>query len=240
MADHGDGGGGEEVVDRPEDRGGPMESQFGDQMATEEVTGGSGTVAKGSSVVGGSSGGVGGSGAAGDDPAPNGTPLRNLARGKGIAVSEEPVEEEQTTKAAPFEFREEDIAFRPPVTAATSSHHVPITKDDITAHLPDDMLARLLDERPDIREIVLKAKEERTRAVATWEAAEKTERERKDREEPLREMEAEEKAAEEAQGPRVTAVAEAAAMRRPDYGAETYTPLTPHLLIPSGFSAYKP
>ncbi|KAI8542640.1 hypothetical protein RHMOL_Rhmol08G0153500 [Rhododendron molle] len=50
MADHGDGGGGEkvvdrledrggEVVDRPEDRGGPMESQIGDQMVTEEVTG---------------------------------------------------------------------------------------------------------------------------------------------------------------------------------------------------------
>ncbi|KAI8530401.1 hypothetical protein RHMOL_Rhmol11G0055600 [Rhododendron molle] len=53
-------------------------------------------------------------------------------------------------------------------------------------------------------------------------------------------MEVEERAAEEAQGPRVTAVAEAVAMRRPDYAAETYTSPTPHLLIPSGFSAYTP
>ncbi|KAI8568397.1 hypothetical protein RHMOL_Rhmol02G0195800 [Rhododendron molle] len=88
--------------------------------------------------------------------------------------------------------------------------------------------------------MVLKAKEERAQAIAAWEAAEKAERERKDREEPLREMEAQERAAEEAQGPRVTAVAEAAAMRRPDYAADTYTPPMPHLLIPSGFSAYTP
>ncbi|KAI8555057.1 hypothetical protein RHMOL_Rhmol05G0144900 [Rhododendron molle] len=129
-------------------------------------------------MVGGSSGGVGGNGAAGDDPGPNGSPPRDSARGKGIVVSEEPVEEEQTTEAAPVEIREEDIPFRPPVTAATSSRHVPITKDDIAEHLPDDMLARLLEERPDIGEIVLKAKEERARAVAAWEAAEKAERER--------------------------------------------------------------
>ncbi|KAI8571948.1 hypothetical protein RHMOL_Rhmol01G0160500 [Rhododendron molle] len=106
--------------------------------------------------------------------------------------------------------------------------------------MPDDRLARLLEENPEIGEIVLKAKEERARAIAAWEAAEKAERERKDREEPLREMEAEERAAEEAQGPRVTAVAEAATMRRPNYAVETYTPPTPHLLIPSGFSAYTP
>ncbi|KAI8550609.1 hypothetical protein RHMOL_Rhmol06G0120800 [Rhododendron molle] len=53
-------------------------------------------------------------------------------------------------------------------------------------------------------------------------------------------MEAEERAAEEALGPRVTAVAEAAAVRRPDYTAEAYTPPVPHLFAPSGFSAYTP
>ncbi|KAI8542675.1 hypothetical protein RHMOL_Rhmol08G0156900 [Rhododendron molle] len=98
----------------------------------------------------------------------------------------------------------------------------------------------MLEEKPDIGEIVLEGKEERARAIAAWEAAEKAKRERKDREEPLREVEAKERAAEEAQGPRVTAVAEAATMRRPNYVAETYTPSTPHLLIPSGFSAYTP
>ncbi|KAI8563675.1 hypothetical protein RHMOL_Rhmol03G0127700 [Rhododendron molle] len=53
-------------------------------------------------------------------------------------------------------------------------------------------------------------------------------------------METEERAAEEAQGPRVTAVAEAAAVRRPDYTAEAYTPPVPHLFAQSGFSAYTP
>ncbi|KAI8542864.1 hypothetical protein RHMOL_Rhmol08G0173100 [Rhododendron molle] len=111
-----------------------------------------------------------------------------------------------------------------------------VAKEEETSEIP----VELLEENPEIGEIVLKAKEEQARAIATWEAAEKAERERKDREEPLREMEAKERAAEEAQGPRVTAVAEAVAMRRLDYVAETYTPPTPHLLIPSGFSAYTP
>ncbi|KAI8568376.1 hypothetical protein RHMOL_Rhmol02G0193800 [Rhododendron molle] len=203
---------------------------------------GSGTAAKGLPIVGESSGGGDNSGAVGNVRGLNGSPPRDPARGKSavIAEEEEPAEKEQTTEAAPNEIREEYIAFRPPVTAATSSRHVPITKDDIAEQLPDDMLARLLEEHPDIGEMVLKAKEERARAIAAWEAAEKAERERKDREDLLQDMEAEERAAEEAQGPRVKVVAEAAAMRRPDYAAETYTPPTLHLLIPSGFSAYTP
>ncbi|KAI8547507.1 hypothetical protein RHMOL_Rhmol07G0201300 [Rhododendron molle] len=129
-------------------------------------------------MVGSSLGGGGRSSALGDIPGPNASLPRDPARGKGV-VAEEPVEEEQTTEAAPVEIRDEDIVFRPPVIAATLSCHVPITKDDIAEHLPDDMLARLLEERPDIGEIVLKAKEERARAVAAWEAAEKAEREKR-------------------------------------------------------------
>ncbi|KAI8542339.1 hypothetical protein RHMOL_Rhmol08G0131000 [Rhododendron molle] len=199
------------------------------------VVGGSSTVAEGSPIVGGSSGGVSGSGAAGDDPGLNETPPRDSARGKGAVIAEE-----KEPTEVPIDYREEDIAFRPAETAATSSRHVPITKQDIAEHLPDDMLAKLLEENPLIGEMVLRAKEERAQAIAAWEAAEKAERERKDREEPLREIEAEERATEEAQGPRVIAVAETATMRRLDYAAETYTPPTPHLLIPSGFSAYTP
>ncbi|KAI8559702.1 hypothetical protein RHMOL_Rhmol04G0194600 [Rhododendron molle] len=97
-----------------------------------------------------------------------------------------------------------------------------------------------MEERPDIGEIVLKAKEDRARAIEAAEAAERAERERKDREEPLRDMETEERAAEEALGPRVTTVAEAAVVRRPDYTSETYVPLIPHLFVPSGFSSYTP
>ncbi|KAI8535806.1 hypothetical protein RHMOL_Rhmol10G0202700 [Rhododendron molle] len=283
MADPNDNGGDGDVIDRLEDRGGPMVVETGDQTREEVVTGagaiveddgdggegceqeagneekgpateenphamvptgvvgpilateGSGLVVEGPPVVGGSSGGGDNSGAGGDDPGPNGSPPRDPARGKGAAIAEE----EEPTEV-PVEYREQDIAIRPAASAATSSRHVPVTKQDIAEHLPDDRLARLLEENPDVREIVLKAKEERARAIAAWEAAEKAERERKDREEPLQEMGAEERAADEAQGPRVTAVAETAAMRRPDYAAETYTPPTPHLLIPSGFSAYTP
>ncbi|KAI8572564.1 hypothetical protein RHMOL_Rhmol01G0209500 [Rhododendron molle] len=179
----------------------------------------------------------------GDVPGPNGSPPRDSARGKGVVIAEaeKPTEEEQITEASsPVKIRERDIAFRPPVTAATSSRHIPITFDDIAEHTPDEVLARLLEERLDIGEHVLKAKEDRARAIEAAEAGERAERERKDSEDLLREMETEERAAEEAQGPRVTAVAEAAAVRRPDYTAEAYTPPVPHLFAPSGFSAYTP
>lgn len=41
MADHSTGGGEGEVIDRPEDRGGPMEAQPRDQTVMEETTGAS-------------------------------------------------------------------------------------------------------------------------------------------------------------------------------------------------------
>ncbi|KAI8555089.1 hypothetical protein RHMOL_Rhmol05G0147200 [Rhododendron molle] len=63
----------------------------------------------------------------------------------------------------------------PPRNSArvTSSSHVPITKYDVAEHLPDEMLARLLEDNPLIGEMVLKAKEERARAIAASEAAER-------------------------------------------------------------------
>ncbi|KAI8555090.1 hypothetical protein RHMOL_Rhmol05G0147300 [Rhododendron molle] len=56
----------------------------------------------------------------------------------------------------------------------------------------------------------------------------------------MREAEAEERAGAEVQWPRVTAVAEAGAVGRPDYSSETHVPPTPHLFAPSGFVAYVP
>ncbi|KAI8572063.1 hypothetical protein RHMOL_Rhmol01G0169400 [Rhododendron molle] len=219
MADHGNGGHEGEVVDRPEDRGGPMGTETEDQtaaMMTEDqgaVVGGngddcgdreqeagndeehratevdpcatdlaravgprvelvgSGTVAEDSSIVGRSSGGGDSSGAVGDDPGPNVSPPRDSARGKGIVA-----EEEETTDV-PVEYREEDVAFQPAVTAATSSSHVPITKYDIAEHLRDEMLAKLLEDNPTIGEMVLRAKEEQAQAIAASEAAERAKRE---------------------------------------------------------------
>ncbi|KAI8534715.1 hypothetical protein RHMOL_Rhmol10G0118100 [Rhododendron molle] len=117
--------------------------------------GGSVIVAEGPPMVGGSSGDSGSSGAVGNVPRPTGSPPRDPARGKGAVITEE----EEPTEV-PVEYREQDIAFRPAASAAASTRHVPVTKQDIAEHLPDDRLARLLEENPDVGEIVLKAKEE--------------------------------------------------------------------------------
>ncbi|KAI8542779.1 hypothetical protein RHMOL_Rhmol08G0166400 [Rhododendron molle] len=205
----------------------------------------SGRGARASPVVGGSSDDFSGSGAGEDDTGPSQTPPRDLARGKGAVIEEEHIEEvhierEQTTEVAPVEIREEDIAFRPPAGAATSSRHVPITYADIAEHAPDEILARVLENHPEIGEYVLKAKEDRARAIEEAEAAARAERERAEPEGLVDDVEAEEKDAEEALGPRVSAVAEAGAMKCPEFSEEIYTLPRPHLFVPSGFAGYKP
>ncbi|KAI8560879.1 hypothetical protein RHMOL_Rhmol04G0290200 [Rhododendron molle] len=263
MADHGSGEGGGEVVDQSEDRGGPMVVETAEEQAVETVRTGGATVEEGgdggdnreqatgdeenrraseseshameqaravgsssepmgtntevrtSPTVGGSSDGVDSSGAAGDDTGPNQTPPRDSAKGKGAAVEEEHIEEEQmakeqTMEAAPVEIREEDIAFRPLAGAATSSRH---------------------------------AKEDRARAIEAAEAAAKAKREVEQEragEGLVADIEAEERDAEEAQGPRVSAVAEAGTLKRPEFSEETYTLPRPHLFVPLGFAGYRP
>ncbi|KAI8568245.1 hypothetical protein RHMOL_Rhmol02G0183900 [Rhododendron molle] len=205
----------------------------------------SGMVAEGPPMVDRGSGGVEGSGAVGDNTEPSQTLPRDSAKGKGVVVEEEHVEEErmkkeQTTEAATVEIRGEDIAFRPPATAATSSRHAPITFDDIAEHAPDELLAKLLEDHPAIGEYVLKAKEDRAREIEAAEAAAQAERERAGPEGLAADVEAEEREAEEALGPRVSAVTEAGALTRPEFSEETYMPPRPHLFVPSGFAGYKP
>ncbi|KAI8547467.1 hypothetical protein RHMOL_Rhmol07G0198100 [Rhododendron molle] len=154
---------------------------------------------------------------------------RDPTKGKGVAVEEEQVEEKQTTEATTVEIREENITFRPPVTAATSSRHVPITLDDVAEHTPDEILAKLLEDHPIIGEYILKAKEDRARAIEGSEAAAWAERERAGPGGLAADVEAEERDAKEAQGPRVSAVTEAGAMTRPEFSEETYTLLRLHL-----------
>ncbi|KAI8535810.1 hypothetical protein RHMOL_Rhmol10G0203100 [Rhododendron molle] len=337
MADHGGGGGESEALNRPEDRGGPMEAETVEQTAAEPVeaegavlsSGGDGrkepeqkadngdegrateaepramvetgaveplsepehtgmavdgseqaifssgsgeggedhratepearptvtigavgfssealdpNIAVGGFVVTGDNlGDAGSGGAGGDDAEPSQTPLRDSAKGKGAVI-----EGEQTTEASesPVEIREEDIAFRPPAGAATSSRHVPITYDDIAEHTPDEILARVLESHLEIGEYVLKAKEDRERAIEEAKAAARAEREaERERAAPeglAADIEAEEAEAEEALGPRVRAVDEAEAIKRPVFSAEAYIPPRPHLFVPSGFAGYKP
>ncbi|KAI8547474.1 hypothetical protein RHMOL_Rhmol07G0198800 [Rhododendron molle] len=273
MAEHGGNEGGREVVDQPEDRGGMMEHETGDQAVGEAVgvtdavamsggdseqeqqqevgddedyraskvepratkhatTAGSisepvgtNTEARASPVVGGSSGDTENSGTIGDETGPNGSPPRDSAKGKGVVIEEENVEE---------------------VTggAATSSRHVPITYDDIAEHAPDEILARVLEQHPEIGEYVLKDKEDRAKAIEAAEAAARAEREaegeRAGSEGLAADIEAKERDAEEAQGPRVSAVAEAGALKRPEFSEETYMLLRPHLFVPLGFAGYRP
>ncbi|KAI8572308.1 hypothetical protein RHMOL_Rhmol01G0187500 [Rhododendron molle] len=98
------------------------------------------------------------------------------------------------------------------------------------------MLAKLLDDNTVIGELVLKAKEDRARAIEASEAAERAERERARPEGLATDVEAEERVAAEAQGPRVRAVDEAGAMVL----EEAYVFPTPHLFVPLSFQAYKP
>ncbi|KAI8571978.1 hypothetical protein RHMOL_Rhmol01G0163000 [Rhododendron molle] len=184
---------------------------------------------EGSSVIGVSSDVAGSSGVGGDDTEPVESPPRDSVKGKSAVIEEVQVEdvhieEVQTIEAAPVEIRAEDVAFRPPAGAATSSRHVQITYDDIAEHAPDELVARLLAERPDIGEAEAAARAERERAGEGLAV----------------DVEAEEREAEEALGPRVSAVAEAGAMERPEFSEETYMPPRPHLFVPSGFAGYRP
>ncbi|KAI8538685.1 hypothetical protein RHMOL_Rhmol09G0124000 [Rhododendron molle] len=192
------------------------------------------TVAEGSPmVIEGETGDVSGGGAGGDDIGPGQTPPRDSAKGKGAVIEED-------TPEISVPYREEDIVFRPTVTAATSSSHVPITKYDVAEHLPDEALVKLLEDNPMIGELVLKAKKDRARAIEASEAAERAERERAGQEGLAADVEAEERATTEAQGPRERAVDEAGAMTRPAFLAKAYVPPVPHLFVPSGFQAHRP
>ncbi|KAI8546937.1 hypothetical protein RHMOL_Rhmol07G0158500 [Rhododendron molle] len=167
----------QEVGDREKDRATEENSRatvLSGAVGSGVESAGPGAVAEDTPMVGDSSGGVSSSGAVGDDPGPNGTPPRDSARGKWAVIAEE----EESTEV-PVEYRTEDIAFQLATSAATSSSHVLITKYDIAEHLPDDLLAKLLGENPEIGEIVLRAKEERARAIAASEAAERAEREQR-------------------------------------------------------------
>ncbi|KAI8563760.1 hypothetical protein RHMOL_Rhmol03G0134100 [Rhododendron molle] len=170
--------GGDGIQDREQEAAGGEESraveaepgardQAGAVGSSSEPKG-SGMVAEGPPMVDRGSGGAEGNGAVGDNTEPSQTPPRDSAKGAVVEeehVEEERMEKEQTTEAATVEIREEDIAFRPPATAATSSRHVPITFDDIVEHTPDEILAKLLEDNPTIGEYVLKAKEDRARVI---------------------------------------------------------------------------
>ncbi|KAI8529968.1 hypothetical protein RHMOL_Rhmol11G0017300 [Rhododendron molle] len=97
-----------------------------------------------------------------------GSPPRDPARGKRAVVAEEETIE--------ISYQEEYVLFWPVTMAATSSSHKPITKYDVAEHLPDEALAKLLEDDPIIGEIVRKAKEYRAWAIVATEAAERAKR----------------------------------------------------------------
>ncbi|KAI8542870.1 hypothetical protein RHMOL_Rhmol08G0173700 [Rhododendron molle] len=242
MADHDVSEGGGEVVDRSEDRGSSMAVEETNLTAAEPIW------VEGAEVVNGSDGvqgreqepgdkgseGAGGSGTDGGDTGSSQTPPRDSTKGKWAVI------EEEETIARPVTYREADVAFWPAATTATSLSHLPITFDDIAEHTPGEILAKLLEDHPAIGEYVLKAKEDRARAIEAFEAAARAERERARPGGLAADVEAEERDAEEAQGPRVSAVTEAGAMTCLEFSEETYTPPRPHLFVPLGFAGYRP
>ncbi|KAI8559927.1 hypothetical protein RHMOL_Rhmol04G0214400 [Rhododendron molle] len=207
MANHGNGSGEEDVVDRPEDEGGPMEVEIKDQPTTEEATGVGAMIVGGEDVTsdaeivtiqpldpftsvegvvisGEDFSGAGGSGARdGGVRSSGGSFMRNPTHKKDPIV----VEEEEEAR----NIRAEDVMFQP---AAQLLTHMPITQEDYVEYLSDKRLARLLEEHPEVGIAVLLAREERQREVLAAEAAARAEREIADGEEALRDMEAVERA----------------------------------------------
>ncbi|KAI8559769.1 hypothetical protein RHMOL_Rhmol04G0199800 [Rhododendron molle] len=228
MADHGGNGGGGEVVNQIEDQGGLMEREIGDQTAArtvEDVGAEARDGGDGEQEQQETAGGVEEHRAI--KGVPRATDQAGAEGSRKEHAEEVRIEEVQTTEAAPVEIREEDIAFRPPAGAATSSRHVPITYADIAEHAPDELLAKLLEDHPVIGEYVLKAKEDQARAIEEAEAVARAERERAGSERLAADIEAEEREAEEAQGVRVSVVAEAGAMKRPEFfRGDLYAPET--------------
>ncbi|KAI8555230.1 hypothetical protein RHMOL_Rhmol05G0158400 [Rhododendron molle] len=197
MAEHSGNGSGGEVSDHPEDAEAPMETESEDQEVTEVVGVEAATpldlsMKVAGSVMVGRSPGEANHG--GDGRAPEAEP-RAIEEVGAMGPSVEPVGSTSSDIVKPL-----------------ADH-----KYDVAEHLPDEALAKLLEDNPAIGELVLKAKEERARAIAATEATERAKRERKEKEEPLRDAEAEERARAEAQGPQVKAVAEAGAMTRPAF-----------------------
>ncbi|KAI8535753.1 hypothetical protein RHMOL_Rhmol10G0198300 [Rhododendron molle] len=193
MAEHGGNGSGGEVINRPEDAGGPMETETEDQQPAGAVESTSAVVAEGgdgsgdqqqevgggdehrateaeprateeigvvgytvepldpstdvgvSVVTGRSSSDAEGSGAGGDETGPS------KSKGKGVVTREE-----ETTETS-VEYREEDVLFRPTVI---SSSYWPIKKHNVAEHLPDEALAKLLEDNPMIASILLELRPE--------------------------------------------------------------------------------
>ncbi|KAI8554996.1 hypothetical protein RHMOL_Rhmol05G0139500 [Rhododendron molle] len=76
--------------------------------------------------------------------------------------------------------------------------------------------------------------------LPSLEATVRVERARAEEEEALREMEASKRARDKAKLPRQPTATVAAATEHSKFSATAYVPPTPHLFVPSGFTAYRP
>lgn len=111
-------------------------------------------------ITRGGLGGVGGSsngGGGGDDRSVS--PSRDPTRGKGVVAAKE-------------SSREEPVERPESVPAVGSFGHEPISKNDFTEYVGDDVLAQLSKENPTVAAAVLVAREERQRQTGLAEEEE--------------------------------------------------------------------
>ncbi|KAI8530228.1 hypothetical protein RHMOL_Rhmol11G0039800 [Rhododendron molle] len=198
MADHGDNSGDGDVVDRPEDRGGPMETQTEDQQLAE------GTECTNAVVTESGGGGRDQQQEACDEEKHHAMEVDPRAMELAGAVGPR-VEPSDLGMAVGGATVTGDSSGNPGGSGAMGDDLGP------TGSPPRDSTrgkwAVIAEEKA--------TEEERAHAIAASEAAERAEREQKEGEDLLRDAEAEERAEAEAQGPRLTAMAKAGGLKRP-------------------------
>ncbi|KAI8542935.1 hypothetical protein RHMOL_Rhmol08G0178500 [Rhododendron molle] len=173
MAEHGGNSSDGDVIDRPEDMGGPMEVEVGDQWPMETVAD-AGVVAKG-----GGDGSrdqqqeVGG----GDECRATKAEPHAIEEARAVEPSVEPVGSGIVAEGSPVVGGSSAGVGGSGAIGDDIGPIEPITKYDIAEHLPDEALAKLLEDNLIIGKIVLRAKEERARAIAASEAAKRAKRE---------------------------------------------------------------
>ncbi|KAI8547622.1 hypothetical protein RHMOL_Rhmol07G0209700 [Rhododendron molle] len=170
MADHGIGGGEGEVVDQSGDRGERMAVEPAEDRAAEAVVDRSAEVpSDGDGVEDHEQEAGAGKNRRAIEAEPRATVEASLV---GPVV--EPIGFSTEARASP------GGGCRVP-TGSDSGHNIEPRADhldDVAEHAPDEILAKLLEDHPIIGEYVLKAKEDRARAIEASEAAVRAERER--------------------------------------------------------------
>ncbi|XP_058211605.1 B3 domain-containing protein Os03g0622100-like [Rhododendron vialii] len=221
MAEHDNGGGRGEVLDRPEDVGGPMEVETADQQPAEPPLGVGAAVAGGGDGVQGHEQEVGSEG----DHRATVSDHRATEEAGATGLVVQPLDPSMAVEGS--------VVIGGGFGRDTGSSGAGGDGVDGDGTGPGETPPRDPAKGKG-------AREERERVIAASEIAARAERARAAEEEALRDAETEDRIGARVHGPRVTAVSEAESLTRAPFSVEGYRPPIPHLFVPSGLAAYRP